>query len=395
MAVKNQSEMKDGNIRSILRTMLWEGPISRSDLCKKTGLTPSAVSALTRELLEKGMIEELGPEDKKNQGAGRPPSLLQLNDRSCAAIGVEIGVDHLALGVVSLTGKLYNKVYEKMEPDEQPHQVFARIISFFNEQRQNLTGKGVQLAGLGIAVTGLVDTKRGINRFAPNLGWRDVNVKEELSNQLDTPVIVDNNVRLMALGEEWFGAAKNSGSLIFVQVGAGVGCGIVLPRVGLLRGAFDGAGELGHCTVLPGGPLCKCGKRGCLEALVSERALIGSYRQRTVTRSNRPVDPREITVDMLVEAASRGDVDARNVLKEAAGFLGIGLATIINIFEPRQIVFNGNAFVLSPLTRSWIYESTRQHCFSCECRVEFNDASFKNFQGVVGAATAVLQQEIY
>lgn len=395
MAIKNQSEMKDGNIRNILRTMLWNGPISRADLCKKTGLTPSAVSALTRELLQTQVIEELGPDSRKNQGVGRPPSLLQLKADSYAAAGAEIGANYLSLGVIDLTGKMRDTVVEKIVPHQQPEAVFERIMHYVTRQQSQPREARIELVGLGIAVTGLVDTKRGINRFAPNLGWRDINVKEELSRRLSIPVIVDNNVRLMAMGEQWFGKARSSGGLIFVQVGAGVGCGIVLPGVGLLRGAFDGAGELGHCTVLPGGPVCKCGKRGCLEALISERALISAYLQRKAIKSGATEDPRIVSVDTIVESANQGDTEATLVLREAAEFLGIGLATLVNILQPSQIILNGNAFALSPLTRTWIYESTQRHRFSSQENIELSDATFRGLQGMVGAATAALQQEVF
>ncbi|NMB11967.1 MAG: ROK family transcriptional regulator [Firmicutes bacterium] len=395
MVIKNQSEMKDGNIRNILRTMLWNAPISRADLCKKTGLTPSAVSALIRELLEIRVIQELGPDSQKNQGVGRPPSLLQLRANSYAAAGAEIGANYLSLGVLDLTGEMQDTMIEKIAPGEQPESVFDQITCYVAKQDSQLKEKRAKLVGLGVAVTGLVDTKRGINRFAPNLGWRDINVTEELSSRLSIPVVVDNNVRLMALGEQWFGNARDSGGLIFVQVGAGVGCGIVLPGIGLLRGAFDGGGELGHCTVLPGGPVCKCGKQGCLEALISERALVSAYLRRTAIHSETAGDPRSLSVDTIVEAANQGDIDATSVLREAAEFLGIGLATLVNILEPSQIVLNGNAFALSPLTRTWICESTQRHRFSSEENIELSDATFKGHQGMVGAATAALQQEIF
>jgi predicted NBD/HSP70 family sugar kinase len=333
-----------------------------------------------------GYMDEMGPRMVRTPWREEEMSFQE---------AAEIGANYLSLGVIDLTGKMRDTVIEKIVPHQRPEAVFERIMHYVTRQQSQPRKARIELVGLGIAVTGLVDTKRGINRFAPNLGWRDINVKEELSRRLSIPVIVDNNVRLMAMGEQWFGKARSSGGLIFVQVGAGVGCGIVLPGVGLLRGAFDGAGELGHCTVLPGGPVCKCGKRGCLEALISERALISAYLQRKAIKSGATEDPRIVSVDTIVESANQGDTEATLVLREAAEFLGIGLATLVNILQPSQIILNGNAFALSPLTRTWIYESTQRHRFSSQENIELSDATFRGLQGMVGAATAALQQEVF
>lgn len=395
LSVRNQSEMKDSNIRQIIRTVLQQGPVSRSELCRLTGLTPPAVSGLTKILLEDGILTELGPVNGKREGAGRPPSLLKVAGKSHAAIGVEIGVSRLRMGTVNLLGKLLDTEVVEISSKTTVDDVIHRSVAFYRRQEAKLAAQGTRIVGIGVAVTGLVDTDSGISRFAPNLGWRNVNVKDLLVQQLGSPVIVDNNVRLMALGEEWFGRARNSGSIILVQVGYGVGCGIVLPKLGLLQGSFNGAGEFGHCTILPGGPMCSCGKRGCLEALISERAIVGTYLQRSLSAPNSalPVPPENLTVNIIVRLAVDGDEVAQSVLREAAAFLGIGLANLVNIIQPTQIVFSGNAFALSPTTRGWIEESTYAHCFD-QPKFKFSNATFRNYQGVVGSATAILEKEL-
>ena len=323
--------------------------------------------------------------------AGRPPSLLKVAGKSHAAIGVEIGVSRLRMGTVNLLGKLLDTEVVEISSKTTVDDVIHRSVAFYRRQEAKLAAQGTRIVGIGVAVTGLVDTDSGISRFAPNLGWRNVNVKDLLVQQLGSPVIVDNNVRLMALGEEWFGRARNSGSIILVQVGYGVGCGIVLPKLGLLQGSFNGAGEFGHCTILPGGPTCSCGK---LKASSPSGPLWApTCSSLSAPNSALPVPPENLTVNIIVRLAADGDEVAQSVLREAAAFLGIGLANLVNIIQPTQIVFSGNAFALSPTTRGWIEESTYAHCFD-QPKFKFSNATFRNYQGVVGSATAILEKEL-
>lgn len=391
MAVKNQSELRDNNIRMLLRALVRSGPLSRSGLCRAIGLTPSAITALTKQLLDDGVLFEQKSPTRRQSGAGRPPVLLQLRDDAYAALGVEIGVGRLTMGVMGITGRLLHVQESRLDAGALPEQVIDAIDAFHTDYTTHLQGPGVHLCGIGAAATGSVDSTTGINRFAPNLGWRNVPLGSMLQDRFQMPTSVDNNVRLMALAEEWFGKARNSRSLIFVQVGSGVGCGILLPSIGLLSGTHHGAGELGHCTVVPEGPLCTCGKRGCLEALVSNKALVEAYRK-TSGSSALPSIHRQGQVGILVQRAEDGDPAAIRVLRTAAEHLGISLAAIVNLIEPRSIILNGNAFVRARLTRGWIQEAVQKHTFGNNTAVEFLDSTFQDKQAMVGAATAVLRR---
>ena len=391
MAVKNQSDLRDNNIRMLLQALVRSGPLSRSELCRAIGLTPPAVTGLTKQLLDDGILFEQKPGTRQPTGAGRPPILLQLRDDAYTALGVEIGVDRLTMGVIGITGKFLHVQTLRLDATALPEQIVDAIYAFYANYTANLQGPGVHLCGIGLAATGRVDSTSGINRFAPNLGWRDVPLGTMLQDRLQIPVSVDNNVRLMALAEEWFGKARNSRSLVFVQVGSGVGCGILLPGIGLVRGTYHGAGELGHCTVVPQGPLCTCGKHGCLEALVSNKALVKAYEQASGS-SALPSNDRQGQVAVLVQRAQDGDPIAKDILLNAAEHLGIGLATIVNLIEPRSIILNGNAFVRTPLTRGWIQEAVQKHTFGNAMAVEFLDSTFQDKQAMVGAATAVLRR---
>ena len=172
-------------------------------------------------------------------GRGWPAAGLLRWQEISAAIGVEIGVSRLRMGTVNLLGKLLDTEVVEISSKTTVDDVIHRSVAFYRRQEAKLAAQGTRIVGIGVAVTGLVDTDSGISRFAPNLGWRNVIVKDLLVQQLGSPVIVDNNVRLMALGEEWFGRARNSGH----HLGAG----------GLRCGLRNRPAKLGLCKALSTG----------------------------------------------------------------------------------------------------------------------------------------------
>ena len=388
MAAKNHTEMKEQNIRKILRTLARNEESSRTALCEQTGLTPSTVSTLTHELLINDFIEEVMTKRPFN-GRGRPPINLRLKGNSHAALGLEITPTQVKLGVMSLTGHLLNSYTENVKAD--PDNIFLIVQNFYKEQSEILAAQNITVAGLGIAVSGLVDTERAIGRYSSNLGWANIDFKNYLRG-IDVPIVIDNNVRFMALGEQWYGRSHDFSSLIFIQAGVGVGCAILVEEYGLIKGDNNNAGELGHCTILPHGPKCKCGKRGCLEALVSKNAIISTFTKRAIAKQySNPY----ISLEEIVKLAEVSDLVATDVLREAAIYLGIGISNLVNVFDVTRIILNGNAFIMSPLVQTWLHESVKEHQLSSDNPVEFYQCSFKDLQAVVGACTAVLVKRFF
>jgi predicted NBD/HSP70 family sugar kinase len=258
------------------------------------------------------------------------------------------------------------------------------------------------ILGIGVGASGLVDNKRGVNVLAPRLGWQDVPFKSLLENTTGLPVCVDNNVRSMALGEALFGSGRDVDVLAFVYGRIGVGAGFVV-NGDLFRGSGAGAGEIGHMVILPrGGEICSCGNMGCLETLVSEHVLL----EKAAAIVNQ--DPEGILakalaqqkqnkpIENVFEAARNGDSKTLDMIKEHACYLGIALANLVNILNPKLILVGGMFSQGHDLILPTAEEKMRELAFAgLGEKVEIAPTKFGWQAGVIGAASLVLNTYFY
>lgn len=202
------------------------------------------------------------------------------------------------------------------------------------------------VAAVGAGAPGPLDSRTGVIHQAPNLGWRDVPFGDDLAARLGRPVYLENDANLGALGEYTFGAGRGSADMVFVTVSTGIGGGLIL-RGGIYSGAGGGAGEIGHIKVVPDGPRCGCGARGCLEAVASGTAIARRARELIAAGAGTAVlqqaggDPERVTAGTVAAAARAGDPEARSILDEAVGYLGTGLAAVLNLLNPELVVLGG------------------------------------------------------
>lgn len=204
---------------------------------------------------------------------------------------------------------------------------------------------GQAITAVGLGVPGLLDLEQGICLFSGNLQWTDVPIAAELSGRVDAPVFIDNDVRVAALGEYSKGKAQNCQDFIYITVGTGIGSGIFIDG-GLLRGPRWSAGEVGHMVLSPQGPACTCGSRGCLEALASATAIAREGRIAAVANSGSLLNklapnPEDIDAALVFHAAQEGDAAAAEVVDSTMNWLGIGVANLVNIFNPQLVVIGG------------------------------------------------------
>jgi glucokinase len=251
-----------------------------------------------------------------------------------------------------------------------------------------------------VGAAALVDVRAGIILGGPNLAYRNVSIVETLSAAVGLPAIVDNDANVAALGEAIYGAGRDAGDQVMITVGTGIGSGIIIDRR-VYRGHFGVGGELGHMVIDPDGPVCACGNRGCWEALASGRAIGRLARQRVEGGAGADLlalaggKVEAITGELVGDAAEAGSEFARDVLAEIGRLLGIGLANVVNIFDPEIIVLGGGAasgtgtLMLEPAK-----EAMKAHILGLAWRkpVRVVLASLGNDAGVVGAA--VLAREV-
>jgi glucokinase-like ROK family protein len=200
----------------------------------------------------------------------------------------------------------------------------------------------LDLLGIGVGVPGLVDAASGMLLFAPNLKWTDVALRELLEREFPYPVYVENEANMAALGESYFGAGRDAGSVLYVSAGVGMGGGIVLNKQ-LLQGSSGFAGEIGHMTIDPHGKRCNCGNTGCWETLVSQSAVFEQIQAAAAAGQDTVLHDRldRLVFSDVVEAAQMGDEVALSALRETGCQLGIGIANLVNALNPEMVVFGG------------------------------------------------------
>lgn len=365
----------------VLREVLERGPRSRAAIADATGLTKSTVSSLVADLMRRGLLSEAGLEHSGT--VGRPGTLVAVSGDRVVALGFEINVDYISVCVLDLTGAVRHEHSE--ERDNRgvgADEVLAVLERIGRDALDDAAAHGLTPVGATIGAPGLVDVQAGTLVFAPNLGWEQIRLTDELGRRLGIshlPIAADNEANLAALGELWEGAGKELGDFIHVSGEIGVGAGVVL-RGQLMRGGGFG-GEFGHIPVSSDGPDCPCGSRGCLERLVGQEALLHAAGL-DVDIGTRIGSP-DGGVSVLVERAGDGDPTTIAALAEAGGTLGCAIATLVNLFAPDTVVLGGMYAALF----DWLIEPLRTELHARAFVTRYADVKVRRSH--LGAAAAV------
>ena len=292
-------------------------------------------------------------------------------------VGIDIGGTKSAVVLARTDGEILHRLSEPTRSDQRgPEEVLARLAAMAREVMAAGGVMGTEVRGVGVSCGGPLDTKTGVVYAPPNLpDWKAVPVKQILEDALGLPVIVENDANATALAEWQFGAGRGTRNLIFMTMGTGIGGGLILDGR-LYHGTNDLAGEIGHQTILLDGPLCGCGKRGCLEALASGPAIARLARESLMYGRHKRVvalaggKPADITAEHVVQAAKEGDAFARQILEMAGTYLGVGIANLIQILNPERVVIGTIAvhagdLVLEPARKAvadYAWKRSREVC---------------------------------
>jgi glucokinase len=304
-------------------------------------------------------------------------------------VGVDVGGSKIAVGLVDEHGHVVAR-----ERTESPAKHPAEIVQTIGQLVGTLSGED-RVEAVGVSAAGFVDKARAMVVFAPNLAWRDEPLKRFLEDELDLPVVVENDANAAAWGEFTFGAGEDVEDLLMLTVGTGVGGGVVIDGE-LVRGGFGMGGEVGHITMVPGGVRCGCGNLGCLESYGSGTALVRVARQlagddpdsakELVERAGG--DPARITGPLVTEAAGDGDEFAIARLAELGDWLGQGVATLTAVLDPNVVVIGGGVGEAGDLLLDPIRESFERHVTGRGHRpmLEIRQAQLGNAGGMIGVA---------
>ncbi len=386
--------LRRNNLSVVLRHVRESGPKSRARIAADTGLNKATVSSLVAELVERGLLRE-GSADS-TRALGRPGQLVELDGSGVCGVGAEINVDYLAVTALDLSGET---VLERRVPVDVAHldpgTTLDRLAELIRETLVAVEARSGQLAGVTLAVPGLVRSDTGGLSLAPNLGWGELEVAAEMRERLggrSYPLLIDNEANLAALAA--YSELRKDGpvqDLVLLTGAFGVGGGVV-SNGHLLRGGRGFSGEVGHMPVAPPGRICGCGRTGCWETVVGLSALLH--------KATDPDDPvRNPTLDVeqrlavITQRAEDGDARTLAALEDVGAWLGIGGAILVNILNPDVLVLGGYFAVLGPWLEQPLEQALRDRVIAPDgggCRVVRSELGFA--AAVRGGAQIALDQ---
>ena len=340
--------VRRANLSTIVRELHLRGPLSRSDLVRSTGLTRGAIRGLIGELAESGLVRE---ERSAPVGTpGRPSPLVRPRHDRATVLALDIAVDSIGAALVGLGGQVIDHVRVDRARGHLAAERIATDLARLALPLIQSHGARDSLIGIGVAMVGVVRLSDGLVRLAPNLGWQEVPLGELLAQRLKLglPVMVANEADLGALAEHRRGVAVGIDDVLYLSGEVGVGGGLIVDGQPLI-GAAGYAGEVGHMPVNPGGATCRCGSVGCWETEVGERALL--------RRAGRPASSGRAAVDEVIASAEAGSAKALAALSETGVWLGIGLAGLVNLFNPTLIVLGGVFGRMAPFVAAEVEEA--------------------------------------
>lgn len=332
--VRPNLELRQERTRAgVLSVIGLHGPVSRTIVARMLGVSPATVTSSTKELLELGLIQTIGKEPSEG---GRPAELLELVADSAHIIGAKVTPDRIIGVTTDLSGNVLGDFTEGLDGSAE------RLLQELEGVLRGHMGDGPgTLLGVGLGLPGMVDSADGGRVFAPTLGWDGIEVGAGIQRRLGVPVIVENDVHTLAVAERLYGRGRDVDDFITVTVGHGIGLGIVVGGE-LHAGSAGGAGEIGHLLMDPDGPVCECGRRGCLEAVSSEPALVRRAVEAMLIGSEEGIED-------LRRLAHEGDQTALSLFSDAGQLLGRAVASVVNLLSPRLILISGEG------TSSWPY----------------------------------------
>lgn len=325
------------NLSIVMDCLRERAPLSRAQLAEITGLNKTTVSSLVGQLIEQGFLRERG---FGVPGAGRPGVLLELNPNAGRMIGLEFGVDFILLLMTDFTAQPIWRYEERGDFVGRPEDGIARAVQIIREAVARDDGRGHPVLGLGAGVPGLVNVDAGELVNAANLEWYHVPLRDWLRERFNVPVHIDNDANAAALGEKYFGAARDADNFVYLNAGVGLGGAVYIDRR-LFRGRRGYAGEIGHMFVVDNGIRCSCGNFGCWETVVSQSGVLRFVQAEIARGRPTALQPSRLDFDQVLSAAEVGDAVALDAFNETARYLGLGVASLINVFDPDMVVLGG------------------------------------------------------
>jgi glucokinase-like ROK family protein len=383
--------MGELNRAIVLNLIRQEGSISRAEIAHRTKLSRSAVSNIINSLLDEGLVHSSGTGESNG---GRRPIMLNFNYSAGYVAGVDVGANHILAIITDLEGNIVTEHYRDFDISAGPEKALPQIVQHVHELLNSSHIPRHRLLGVGMGVPGPLDYETGTVIAPPIMpGWNRFPLRGYLSQEFGLPVLVENDANLGAVAEKWRGAGQRYQHLAYIKIGTGIGCGLIMDGK-IYRGQRGSAGEIGHITITRDGPPCKCGSYGCLESMAAAPAIIN--RARLAMEAGRETvltEYSQLTTKEIAEAAGRGDKLAEEIIEDAGRYIGVALASLINLFNPGIIVLGGGVAAIGELLMRPLRETVRNRSLLISYEQSQIVTSTLGKEAVaVGAAILVLQE---
>ncbi|WP_186766312.1 ROK family transcriptional regulator [Phaeobacter marinintestinus] len=325
--------------RVLLEQIRQSGRVPRIELADKTGISRATVTTITAEFLQNGLIEEVAREDSDGDARrGRPRVDLKIRGDARLIAGVKVSSLKLSLVLLDFEGSQIATLETELDQTRQSPDKLAGDIRDAVAQLAEVAGHAPSdVSGVGIGIAGMVQAGGGFVHWSPSLNERNVQFGAVLTDVLGVPAFIDNDANLVAVAEHRFGLGKTHNDFIVVTIESGVGMGLMIGGE-LYRGTRGCGAEFGHTKVHLDGALCRCGQRGCLEAYVADYALL---REASIVAATNDDEDSSARVKSLLSAAKQGDPAAKTIVDRAGRMFAMGLANLVNIFDPELIILAG------------------------------------------------------
>lgn len=379
MQKATRAQLKEHNLRLVLKTVYQEKEISRADIARATRLTRTTVSDIVGELMHEGLLEETG---YGTSVGGKPPILLNLVDDARQLVCVDLSGDDIQGALVNLRGKISERVILPLECVNE----HLELNCVFDLIDNLVSFAAAPLVGIGIGSPGLIDSANGIIHQAVNLGWKDLPLKQLLSQHYDLPIYIANDSQIAALAEYTFGDLRRANNLVVIKVGRGISSGIVLNGQ-IYSGDGFSAGEIGHLMVVEDGLQCTCGNYGCLETVSSTRAILSQI-------SQMEGHSHLSSLNKVLQAYQLGDEAVQEVVNRTGSYLGVAIANLISILNIHNIVISGSVTGFGDVLLRAVRAEVEKRVLSkmaAETRISYSSLGADNV--ILGASALVLSEE--
>jgi predicted NBD/HSP70 family sugar kinase len=361
----------------VLRVIRDNENISRASIARLTGMSPTSISRIVAELSEIGLVHETEP---YSEGVGRKAALLKIYPDSIGTIGIYLNRDVIRLGIVNFAGNIV--LERELQYDATIHsveEVVEKLSDAIHNIIDELKSGSPRIIGIGIGIPGIIDSKEGKIVFSAQLGWKNVSFLNLMKKKIKIETIIDNTVKLKALAENLYGAAKHSQKAALISIGSGVGSALVMDGQ-ILRGEMNSAGEVGHTIVDPEGMLCECGRRGCLQTYIAEGALINEANK--VKKINN--------IGEIFECADNHENWAASMLERAAMYIAIAINNVACMYSPDTIILSGRLIEQYPVMIELIEKRRALIWEPFKDTFELVYSELKKESVIIGAATLAL-----